>query len=190
VLRQEIVRVRSENFTAYGSYKTWRAMNRQGISVARCAVEHLMREMGLRGVVCGKSFKTTTADDSLPQPANLVDRKFEATRPNQLWVSDLMYVRTAIGFVYLAFVIDVFSRRIVGWSASSSLRTELALEALEQAIFDRGAAADGRLIHHSDRGVQSGLNRSSQRLPVLTSEVLPPTLQLVFSSRATSGACC
>ena len=164
MLREEIVRVRAEHFTAYGSYKTWREMNRQGIGVARCTVERLMRAMGLRGVVRGKAFKTTTGDDSLPQPADLVDRQFVATRPNQLWVSDLTYVRTAIGFVYVAFVIDVFSRRIVGWSASRSLRTELALEALEQAIFDRGSAADGRLIHHSDRGVQYLSFRYTERL--------------------------
>jgi transposase InsO family protein len=161
-LRPEIRRVRQENYDAYGAHKTWKEMKRQGIEVARCTVERLMREMGLRGVVRGKTFKTTIGDETQERPADLVDRNFHATRPNQLWVSDLTYVRTVIGFVYIAFVIDVYSRRIVGWSASRSLRTELALDALEQAIFDRRAAAG--LIHHSDRGVQYLSFRYTERL--------------------------
>jgi transposase InsO family protein len=164
VLRDEIRRVRGENFDAYGAYKTWKEMNRKGIRVARCTVERLMRCMGLRGVVRGRTFKTTVGDDSQSRPADLVDRQFEATRPNQLWVSDLTYVRTRAGFVYVAFVIDVFSRRIVGWSVSSSLRTNLALEALEQAIFDRRQADRQRLVHHSDRGVQYLSFRYTERL--------------------------
>ena len=163
-LRPEIERVRGENYDVYGAHKTWKEMNRQGIEVARCTVARLMREMGLRGVVRGKAFKTTMGDETQERPADLVDRKFEASRPNQLWVSDLTYVRTVMGFVFVAFVIDVFSRRIVGWSASRSLRTELALEALEQAIFDRQTDDDERLIHHSDRGVQYLSFRYTERL--------------------------
>jgi transposase InsO family protein len=163
-LRVEIAHVREENYHAYGAHKTWKELNRQKVSVARCTVERLMREMGLRGVVRGKTFKTTLGDGTQQRPADLVDRKFTATRPNELWVSDLTYVRTLVGFVYVAFVIDVFARRIVGWSVSRSLRSELALEALEQAIFDRRAAANEPLIHHSDRGVQYLSFRYTERL--------------------------
>ncbi len=151
-LRDQIKRVREENFSVYGPRKVWRQMKREGVRAARCTVERLMRDMGLRGVVRGRKFKTTITDDAADRPADLVKRDFTATRPNQLWVADLTYVATWRGFVYVAFVIDVFSRRIVGWRASSSLRTGLALDALEQALYDRQGVDD--LVHHSDRGVQ------------------------------------
>jgi len=152
VLRKEIQRVREQNFNVYGPRKVWRQLKREKISVARCTVERLMRDLGLQGVVRGRKFKTTVGDDSAARPADLVERNFTATRPNQLWVADLTYVATWKGFVYVAFVIDVFARRIVGWRASSSLRTDLALDALEQALYDRPGTED--LVHHSDRGIQ------------------------------------
>ena len=137
MLKPEIQRVFDDNFKVYGVRKVWIQLHREGFEVARCSVQRLMRHMGLWGAVRGKAFKTTTPDETLARPADLVDRDFTATRPNQLWVSDLTYVATWSGFTYVAFVIDVFSRRIVGWRASTSLRTDLALDALEQAIWDR-----------------------------------------------------
>jgi transposase InsO family protein len=153
VLRGEIERVWEENFQVYGVRKVWRQLHREGVAVARCTVERLMGNLGLSGAVRGSAFKRTTmADDAAPRPADLVNRNFVAVRPNQLWVADLTYVATWHGFVYVAFVIDAFSRAIVGWRASRSLRTDLALDALEQAIHMRGNTEG--LIHHSDRGVQ------------------------------------
>jgi len=128
-----------ENFQVYGARKVWRQLNREGIEVARCTVERLMRDLGLAGAVRGRKCRTTIADDSAVRPADLVCREVTALRPNQLWVSDLTYVATWQGFVYVAFVIDVFSRMIVGWRASRSLRTDLALDALEQALGTRPA---------------------------------------------------
>jgi len=161
-LRQEIDRVWRQNFSVYGPRKVWRQLKREGIDVARCTVERLMREMGLQGAVRGKTFKTTIPDTAAVRPPDLVDRNFTATRPNQLWVADLTYVATWRGFVYVAFVIDVFSRLIVGWRASTSLRTDLALDALEQAIYAR-SDTEG-LVHHSDRGVQYLSIRYTERL--------------------------
>jgi transposase InsO family protein len=146
----------------YGVRKVWRQLLREGFDVARCTVERLMRDMGLRGAVRGKKFKTTVPDLTAVRPPDLVERDFTATRPNQLWVADLTYVATWRGFVYVAFVIDVYARRIVGWRASSSLRTDLALDALEQAIYDRPDTDD--LVHHSDRGVQYLSIRYTERL--------------------------
>ena len=161
ILCGEIGRVWEENFQVYGAKKAWKQLNREGIAVARCTVARLMREMDLRGVVRGRSFKTTIPDEGTSRPLDLVDRDFSATRPNQLWVSDLTYVATWRGFVYVAFVIDAFARRIVGWRVSSSLRSDLALDALEQAICDREEDEAERLVHHSDRGVQP--SRSATR---------------------------
>ena len=161
-LRPEIHRVWHENFCVYGVRKTWRQLNREGIRVARCTVGRLMRKLGLSGVVRGKMFKTTVPDLAAARPLDLVERQFHATRPNQLWVSDFTYVATWAGFVFVAFVIDVFARRIVGWRVSTSLKTELVLDALEQALHDR-AGLDG-LIHHSDRGCQYLSLRYSERL--------------------------
>ena len=164
-LRGDIGRVWRENFEVYGVRKVWRQLNREGINVARCTVSRLMRDMGLQGAVRGRGFKTTTMSDlASARPMDLVDRNFRASRPNELWVSDLTYVATWRGFVYVAFVIDVFSRRVVGWRVSSSLRSDLALDALEQAICERQDEQVDRLVHHSDRGGQGGFKRSSQHL--------------------------
>jgi transposase InsO family protein len=164
VLREDIRRVWEKNFRVYGVRKVWRQLKREGGSVARCTVERLMREMGLRGAVRGRKVRTTIPEASTARPLDLVQRDFTAGRPNQLWVSDLTYVATWRGFVYVAFVIDAFSRRIVGWRASSSLRTDLALDALEQALYDRPFGQGGVPIHHSDRGVQYLSIRYTERL--------------------------
>jgi len=162
ILRDEIRRVWEANFRVYGARKVWRQLNREGIRVARCTVERLMRQMGLEGAVRGRKVKTTIADEAADRPADLVSRDFKANRPNELWVADLTYVATWRGFVYVAFVIDVFARTIVGWRASGSLRTDLALDALEQALYARPDT--DRLVHHSDRGVQYVSIRYTERL--------------------------
>jgi putative transposase len=165
VLRAIIRRIWTENFQVYGPRKVWRQMGREGLRAARCRVRRLMREMGLAGAVRGRAWVTTTqAQIDAPSPTDLVERQFTATRPNQLWVSDFTYVATWRGFVYVAFVIDVFARRIVGWRASASLRTDLALDALEQAIYDRCDTDTGDLVHHSDRGTQYLSIRYTERL--------------------------
>lgn len=162
-LRARIRRVWDENFGVYGADKVWRQLRREGVVVARCTVERLMRSMGLRGAMRGRAFKvTTTADESAARPRDLVQRSFVARRPNELWVADLTYVATWAGFVYVAFVIDVFSRAIVGWRVSSSLRSELALDALEQAVHARRPT--DALVHHSDRGSQYLSIRYTERL--------------------------
>jgi putative transposase len=158
----EIRRVWEENFRVYGVRKIWRQLNREGTKVARCTVERLMRQMGLEGAVRGRKARTTIPAETAAQPADLVMRNFTAVRPNQLWVADLTYVATWCGFVYVAFVIDAFARRVVGWRVSSSLRSDIALDALEQALWARGRG-DG-LVHHSDRGVQYVSIRYSERL--------------------------
>ena len=166
VLKVEIARVHAENFGVYGAPKIWAQLNREGIPVARCTVERLMRELGLRGAVRGKPRRTTITNDATERPRDLVDRDFSVPAPNRLWVADLTYVRTWSGFVYVAFVTDAYSRRIVGWQASRSLKTDLALHALEQAIWERtraGRSVDG-LVHHSDRGVQYLAIRYTERL--------------------------
>ena len=146
-LRVEIDRVWRKNRQVYGVRKVWKQLNRENTDVARCTVERLMREMGLEGVVRGRKIKTTIPDEAALRPADLVDRDFSATRPNQLWIADLTYVATWRGFVYVAFVIDVFSRKIVGWRTMNSLKTDIALDALEQALWSR-PDTEG-LIHHS-----------------------------------------
>ena len=159
----QIQRVWQENFCVYGARKTWRQLKRERIHAARCTVERLMKRLGLRGAVRDRAFKTTTVPDlAAPRPADLVKRRFSATRPNQLWVADFTYVATWQGFVYVAFVIDVFARMIVGWRVSASLKADLVLDALEQALHARGDA-DG-LVHHSDRGTQYLSIRYSERL--------------------------
>ena len=162
VMRQSIRRVWDENRQVYGPRKVWRQLRREGTPVARCTVERLMRGMGLQGVVRGRKFKTTTGDDQAMRPLDLVQRHFTATRPNELWVADLTYVATWNGFVFVAFVIDVFARRIVGWRVSSTLRSDLALDALEQALYAR-PMTEG-LVHHSDRGTQYLSIRYTERL--------------------------
>jgi transposase InsO family protein len=162
-LRDEIRRVWDENFAVYGAEKVWRQLRREGVDVARCTVERLMRVSGLRGAVRGRAFRVTTeADLEAVRPPDLVQREFRAERPNQLWVADLTYVATWAGFVYVAFVIDVFARSIVGWRVSNSLRSDLALDALEQALHARAPADD--LVHHSDRGGQYLSIRYTERL--------------------------
>ncbi len=162
-LRVAIQRVWDANFRVYGAEKVWRQLGREGIVAARCTVERLMRAMGLRGARRGRAFTTTTVrEDGTARPADLVQRTFTATRPNALWVADLTYVATWNGFVYVAFVIDVFARWIVGWRVSPSLRTDLALDALEQALHAR-PNREG-LVHHSDRGVQYLALRYTERL--------------------------
>jgi transposase InsO family protein len=163
-LAQTIRTAWTENFEVYGVRKMWKALKRGGVEVARCTVARLMRQAGLQGAVRGRKFKTTIPDTAAYRPLDLVHREFKATRPNELWVADLTYVATWRGFIYVAFVIDVFSRRIVGWRASSSLRSDLALDALEQALHDRPIAASERLVHHSDRGVQYLSIRYTERL--------------------------
>jgi putative transposase len=162
-LKAEIVRVHAEHFGVYGARKVWRQLHREGIAVARCTVERLMGELGLEGVRRGKLRRTTTADAAAARPADLVERDFSAARPNQLWVADLTYVATWSGFVYVAFVIDAFSRYLVGWQASRSLRTDLALDALEMALWARRGDLEG-LVHHSDRGSQYLAIRYTERL--------------------------
>ena len=142
-------------------------MKREGFDIARCTVSRLMRKMGLKGIVCGKNVRTTTSDTSAPSPLDRVNRIFKAPRPNRLWLSDFTYVATWSGFVYVAFVIDAFARRIVGWRVSRSARADFVLDALEQALHQRQPFAGGELVHHSDRGSQLRLNRSSQRQPEL-----------------------
>jgi putative transposase len=164
-LRVAIQRVYDANFGVYGPRKVWRQLRREGHSVARCTVERLMRAMGLAGAVRGRAWKVTTqSQPALDRPADLVDRTFVATRPNQLWVADFTYVATWAGFVYVAFVIDVFARRIVGWRVSSSMRTDFVLDALEQAIYARGGTTPAGLVHHSDQGTQYLSMRYTDRL--------------------------
>ena len=165
VLRAIILRIWTENHQVYGPRKVWRQMGREGLRAARCRVGRLMREMGLAGAIRGRAWVTTTQSPSdAGRPRDLVDRNFTATRPNRLWVSDFTYVATWRGFVYVAFVIDVFARRIVGWRVSSSLRTDFVLDALDQAIYERCGEDIGDLIHHSDRGSQYLAMRYTERL--------------------------
>ena len=164
-LRAAIQRVWDEHEQVYGPRKVWRQLRREKIEVARCTVERLMRALGLRGTSRGRAWKITTHAESVTRrPADLVDRQFTATRPNQLWIADFTYVATWHGFVYVAFVIDVFARRIVGWRVSASLATDFVLDALEQAIYDRRGAGVEDLVHHSDRGTQYLSMRYTARL--------------------------
>ncbi len=163
-LKPEIQRVWEDNFRVYGVRKVWRQLKREDVEVARCTVARLMRGLGLRGVVRGRRVKTTVPSEGLDRPMDLVNREFQVSRPNALWVADLTHVATWRGFVYVAFIIDVFARRIVGWRVSSSLQTDIALDALEQALYDRGVNKRTDLIHHSDRGVQYLSIRYADRL--------------------------
>ena len=153
-LKPEIARVFTENFEVYGARKVWRQLNREGVAVARCTVERLMQDMGLQGVVRGKPVRTTVSDKATPCPLDHVNRQFHAPMPNVLWLSDFTYVSTWAGFVYVAFVIDAYARRIVGWRVSRTAQAGFVLDALEQALHDRRPTRRDGLIHHSDRGVQ------------------------------------
>ena len=161
-LAQEIRRIYEENFRVYGARKIWRQLAREGFPAARCTVERLMGALGLHGVVRGRQRRTTVSDDAAERPLDRVNRQFQASRPNQLWVADFTYVATWSGFVYVAFVIDVFARRIIGWRVARAMQTELVLDALEQALWAR-AGAKG-VVHHSDRGVQYLSIRYTERL--------------------------
>ena len=163
-LKPEIERVFNENFGVYGARKVWRQLLREGFDVARCTVERLMKVMGLQGVVRGKRVRTTVPDKSTPCPLDHVNRQFKAPRPNALWLSDFTYVSTWGGFVYVAFVIDAYARRIVGWRVSRTAHAGFVLDALEQAIHDRKPLWDGGLVHHSDRGVQYVSIKYTERL--------------------------
>ena len=159
-----IERVWQANMRVYGADKVWKQMNREGVVIARCTVERLMKRLGLQGVRRGKVVRTTLSDMKAPCPLDRVHRQFKAERPNQLWVSDFTYVSTWQGWLYVAFVIDVYARRIVGWRVSTSMHTEFVLDALEQALYARQPERDGALIHHSDRGSQYVSIRYSERL--------------------------
>jgi putative transposase len=161
-LKPEVARVHEENYGVYGARKVWRQLNREGFGVGRDRVWRLMRNLQLAGIRRGKAKRTTFPGDVAERPQDLVDRVFAAVAPNRLWVADLTYVSTWSGFVYVAFVVDAFSRRIVGWRVSGSLHAEFALDALEMAIWSRRAEDLSSLVHHTDRGVQPGFNGSSQ----------------------------
>ena len=165
LLTREIRRVWEEQRRVYGADKVWAQLKREGIAVARCTVERLMRQLGLRGVVRGKArVQTTTGDETSTRPLDLVARQFRAPAPNRLWVADLTYVKTHRGWVYVAFVVDVCSRYVVGWQVSQSLRADLALDALEMALWSRRTQELTGLIHHSDRGSQYLAIRYTERL--------------------------
>jgi putative transposase len=159
-----IERVWQANMRVYGADKVWKQMNREGVVIARCTVERLMKRLGLQGVRRGKVVRTTISDMKAPCPLDRVNRQFKAERPNQLWVSDFTYVSTWQGWLYVAIVIDVYARRIVGWRLSTSMHTDFVLDALEQALYARQPERDGELIHHSDRGSQYVSIRYSERL--------------------------
>ena len=163
-LKIEIRRVFDETFQVYGVRKVWRQLQREGFDIARCTVSRLMKAMGLQGIIRGKPIKTTAPDKSAPSPLDRVNRQFKAPAPNRLWVSDFTYVSTWQGFVYVAFVIDAFARRIVGWRVSRTAHATFVLDALEQALHDRRPLHGGGLVHHSDRGVQYVSIRYSERL--------------------------
>ena len=163
-LAPRIEQVWQANMRVYGADKVWKQMKREGFVVARCTVERLMRRLGLRGVIRGKVVRTTISDAKAPCPLDRVNRQFKADRPNRLWVSDFTYVSTWQGWLYVAFVIDVFARRIVGWRVSSSMHTDFVLDALEQALYARQPERDDALIHHSDRGSQYVSIRYTERL--------------------------
>ncbi len=163
-LKPEIARVFAENFAVYGVRKVWRQLRREGFAVARCTVERLMSEMGLQGVIRGKTVRTTVSDKAAPCPLDHVNRQFHAPAPNRLWLSDFTYVATWAGFVYVAFVIDAYARRIVGWRASRTAHASFVLDALEQALHERRPQHRGGLIHHSDRGSQYVSIKYTERL--------------------------
>ena len=163
-LAPHIERVWQANMRVYGADKVWKQINREGVGVARCTVERLMKRLGLQGVRRGKVVRTTVGDAKVLCPLDRVNRIFKADRPNQLWVSDFTYVSTWQGWLYVAFVIDVYARRIVGWRVSSSMHTDFVLDALEQALYARQHEREGALVHHSDRGSQYVSIRYSERL--------------------------
>jgi transposase InsO family protein len=187
-LKVEVRRVFEENFGVYGVRKVWRQLKREGFNVARCTVERLMQSMGLQGVIRGKPVRTTISDKSAPCPLDHVNRQFRAPRPNVLWVSDFTYVATWTGFVYVAFVIDAYARRIVGWRVSRTAHASFVLDALEQALHDRQPVHHSGLVHHSDRGSQGGFKRSPQHRPSRPREASGQAPLRAFSNQASCGA--
>ncbi len=173
-LKADIQRVFDENFQVYGVRKVWRQLQREGVQVARCTVARLMREMGLRGAIRGKPVKTTIADKALPCPLDRVNRQFRVDRPDQLWLSDFTYVSTWNGFVYVAFIIDAFARRIIGWRVSRTADAGFVLDALEQALHQRRPVGKSGLVHHSDRGSQDLSIRYTDRSAVLATATTMP----------------
>jgi putative transposase len=169
-LAAEVTRVHQANYDVYGARKVWLQLNREGIEVAHCTVRRLMTGLGLTGARRGKKKRTTIADPQAVRAGDLVGRKFDPPAPNVLWVADFTYVSTWSGWVYVAFVIDAYSRRIVGWRTATSMTSQLVLDAIEHAIWtrDRDGVADlSGLIHHHDRGAQGDFNRSSQHLDTI-----------------------
>ena len=180
-LKVEIRRVFDENFRVYGVRKVWRQLRREGFSVARCTVARLMRDMGLHGAIRGKPVRTTISDKAAPCPLDHVNRQFHAPAPDRLWLADFTYVATWTGFVYVAFVIDAYARRIVGWRASRTAHADFVLDALEQALHDRRPASRGGLVHHSDRGVQYVSIKYTERPPKPGSS-LPSAASATFTT--------
>ena len=190
-LKVKITRVFTENRRVYGADKLWRQLNREGITIARCTVRRPMHDLGIFGVTRGRAWKRTTIPDKRAvRPADLVERDFTATAPNRLWVADLTYVKTHVGFVYVAFVIDVFSRYAVGWQVSTSLRSDLALDALEMAIHARRDQGLAGLVQHTDMGVLGGFKESSQHCLVAPRVDVRQGLRLEFSIRASCAVGC
>ena len=188
-LKEQITRVHQGNYGVYGARKVWLALNREGTPVARCTVARLMRDLGLRGARRGKKVCTTVADPAAARPADLVRRQFSPAAPDRLWVAGYTYVPTWAGMVYVAFVIDAYSRRVLGWRAATSMKTALVLDALEQALWTR--RRDGRgnlagLIHHTDAGSQGEFNRSSQHR-CLPPRVVRSSLRRVSCIRVSCG---
>jgi putative transposase len=189
-LKAEVIRVHQANYGVYGARRVWLALNREGVAVARCTVERLMRELGLEGARRGRRHRTTIADPSAPRPADLVQRRFTPSRPDAVWVADFTSVATWSGTVYVAFVLDAHSRRILGWRAARSMKTELVLDVLEQALWTRsreGVTDLSGLVCHNDAGSQPGLNRSSQHRPVLPSVGVPRAPRRGSSSQGSCG---
>jgi putative transposase len=186
-LKVEIQRVFTENFEVYGVRKVWRQLRREGFDIARCTVERLMRNMDLRGVIRGKPVKTTVSDKAALCPLDHVKRQFRAPRPNVLWVSDFTYVATWQGFVFVAFVIDTFARRIVGWRASRTAHTSFVLDALEQALHDRRPVHRGGLVHHSDRVANTSRLNTPSAWPKLASS---PLWEALATATTVSLRCC
>ena len=187
-LKVDITRVHEANYGVYGARKVWLALRREGVDVSRCTVERLMRDLGLAGAVRGRRFRTTRPDPAAPRSPDLVGRDFAPGRPDRLWVADFTYVPTWAGMVYVAFVIDAYSRRVLGWRAATSMRTDLVLDALEQALWTRrqeGVNDLSGLVAHSDAGSQGGLNRSSQHLPMV--EVLDGATSAAGGPGGTAG---
>jgi putative transposase len=185
-LKAQIREVWEDNFGVYGARKVWRQLLREGVKIARCTVERLMKAMGIQGVRRGRVIRTTQRDDAVPCPCDLVKRQFRAERPDALWVADFTSCWTWSGFVYVAFVTDVFARRIVGWRVSSSMRTDFVLDALNQALHERHPGEG--LIHHSDHGSQGGFNRSSQHWIIEQILGIRPRPPQASSSQVFSGA--